>query len=57
MTKDPRKEPRLGERGARELAERKERLAAALRENLRKRKQQARGRAEAPLAPCEPDKK
>ncbi|MBX6366800.1 MAG: hypothetical protein IRZ04_02400 [Rhodospirillales bacterium] len=38
--------PSLGARGAEAERRRNERLAAALRENLKKRKAQARGRAE-----------
>jgi hypothetical protein len=38
--------PSLGARGAEAAKRRNERLAAALRENLKKRKAQARGRAE-----------
>ena len=37
-------EPQLSEHGKREAARRQERLAAALRDNLRKRKQLARTR-------------
>jgi hypothetical protein len=36
--------PTTGARGAETAARRQERLAAALRENLKKRKEQARGR-------------
>jgi hypothetical protein len=45
--------PTLGKRGAGAREARQERLAAALRENLRKRKAQARERAtpEAPVLP------
>jgi hypothetical protein len=40
---DPRKDPR------------QDRLKLALRENLKRRKSQARGRSEATIAPSEPD--
>jgi hypothetical protein len=46
MTKD-KSGPTLGKAGAGARAARRERLAAALRENLRKRKTQARERAAA----------
>lgn len=52
MTKEPRQQPQLSEHGKAEAARRQERLAAALRDNLRKRKQQARGR-EDKLSPKE----
>jgi len=45
--------PTLGKAGAGAREARKERLAAALRENLRKRKAQARHRAE-PEQPASP---
>ena len=38
--------PQVTERGAIEAARREQRLAEALRENLKKRKEQARGRTE-----------
>jgi hypothetical protein len=38
--------PKTSPEGAAEAARRKERLAAALRENLKKRKEQARGRGD-----------
>ena len=41
MTEKPRPHPQLGEHGKAEAARREKRLAAALRDNLRKRKQQA----------------
>jgi hypothetical protein len=44
MTDKPRQQPGLSEHGKRQAARRQERLAAALRDNLRKRKQQARVR-------------
>lgn len=44
MARD-RAKPTLSEAGRRELAEREKRRAAALRENLRKRKAQQRARA------------
>jgi hypothetical protein len=40
--------PNVTPRAADEAGRRESRLAAALRENLRKRKEQARGRAERP---------
>jgi hypothetical protein len=53
MTDKPRQQPELSEHGKRQAAQRRERLAAALRDNLRKRKQQARVRDSDAL----PDKK
>ena len=47
MSERPRKPPRLSEKGRAERESRRVRLAEALRENLRKRKTQARGRAAA----------
>jgi hypothetical protein len=44
MVEKPRQEPHLSERGKSENERRRERLAAALRDNLRKRKQQTRAR-------------
>ena len=44
MTERPRVPPRLSEAGQRTRASRDARLAEALRDNLRKRKAQARGR-------------
>ena len=44
MTERPRVPPRLSEAGRRARASREARLAEALRDNLRKRKDQARGR-------------
>ena len=41
MTEKPRYQPQLSEHGKAEAARREKRLAAALRDNLRKRKQQA----------------
>jgi hypothetical protein len=46
------KRPRLTDRALAEQQARKEREAAALRENLRKRKEQARART--PATPSEP---
>lgn len=51
------KRPRLTDRALAEQQARKEREAAALRENLRKRKEQARGRAEATNDHEPPDKR
>ena len=48
MTDKP--QPQLGEHGKKELARRQARLAAALRDNLRKRKQQVRLRDEKPAS-------
>ena len=45
---DPESGPRLSEKGRRARSEQKDRLAAALRENLKKRKAQMRGRAFVP---------
>ncbi len=42
------KQPKLSARGRKTRKEREARLSEALRENLRKRKAQARGRAAAP---------
>jgi hypothetical protein len=47
MRTDPRKTPSLSDEGRREQQARTERLAKALRENLKKRKAQARARQEA----------
>jgi hypothetical protein len=45
MTEKPRRpQPELSAHGKAEAARRQERLAAALRENLRKRKQQAKAK-------------
>jgi hypothetical protein len=44
MTDKPRQQPELSEHGKKQAAVRRERLAVALRDNLRKRKQQARAR-------------
>lgn len=46
VSQDMKEKPSLGARGAEAERRRNERLAAALRENLKKRKAQARGRAE-----------
>jgi len=46
VSQDMKEKPSLGARGAEAAKRRNERLAAALRENLKKRKAQARGRAE-----------
>lgn len=43
-----REKPRLSERGKDEAAQRRERLAAALRQNLKRRKAQARARSSKP---------
>ena len=43
--------PRMGAEGAAEAARRQERLAAALRDNLKKRKEQLRQRQSADEAP------
>jgi len=47
MRTDPRKTPSLSDKGRREQQARTDRLAKALRENLKKRKAQARARQEA----------
>jgi hypothetical protein len=44
MGTDDKRQPAIGKQREREAAERRERLATALRDNLRKRKQQARRR-------------
>ncbi|MBV8653227.1 MAG: hypothetical protein JO255_17305 [Alphaproteobacteria bacterium] len=44
MTDKPKPQPQLSEHGKAEAARRQERLAAALRDNLRKRKQQSQAR-------------
>jgi hypothetical protein len=44
MTDKPKPQPQLSEHGKVEAARRQERLAAALRDNLRKRKQQSQAR-------------
>jgi hypothetical protein len=44
MKPKPRQEPALSEHGKREVARRQAREAAALRDNLKKRKQQSRRR-------------
>jgi hypothetical protein len=44
MTPKPRRQPVLSEHGKQEAARRQAREAAALRDNLRKRKQQGRAR-------------
>ncbi|MBV9522378.1 MAG: hypothetical protein JO010_06280 [Alphaproteobacteria bacterium] len=46
MPKEPRPHPQLTQRAKEEAALRRERLADALRDNLKKRKQQARAREE-----------
>jgi hypothetical protein len=51
MTKGDRTGPHLSERGREEMAARRDREAQALRENLRKRTAQRRGRAEPESAP------
>jgi hypothetical protein len=48
MTDKP--QPQLGEHGKKEAARREKRLAAALRDNLRKRKQQVKLRDEKPAS-------
>jgi hypothetical protein len=50
MTEKPRQQPQLSEHGRVEAARRQERLAAALRDNLRKRKQQLQARDEKPAS-------
>ncbi len=50
MTEKPRQQPQLSEHGRAEAARRQERLAAALRDNLRKRKQQLQARDEKPAS-------
>ena len=47
MTERTRQPPRLSEKGRAQRESRRARLAEALRANLKKRKAQARGRAEA----------
>jgi hypothetical protein len=44
MTPKPRQQPVLSEHGKQEVARRQAREAAALRDNLKKRKEQARAR-------------
>jgi hypothetical protein len=46
MSKPPKKRPRLSDRALAEQIARKDREAEALRENLKKRKEQARARAD-----------
>ena len=46
MSEKPRQQPHLTDEAKSDAARRQERLAAALRENLKKRKQQARERAD-----------
>jgi hypothetical protein len=46
MTEKPTQQPGLSAHGKAEAARREQRLAAALRENLRKRKQQAKAKEE-----------
>jgi hypothetical protein len=53
MTKPSKEQPKTGERGAAEAAARQERLAAALRDNLKRRKDQARQRRAAAEGPAE----
>jgi hypothetical protein len=53
MTKLPKEPPKMGERGVAEAAARQERLAAALRDNLKKRKDQARQRRASEAGPAE----
>jgi hypothetical protein len=48
-------EPDKGEGKKQKQDPRRDRLKLALRENLKRRKSQARGRSEATLAPSEPD--
>jgi hypothetical protein len=48
MAHDPKRKPILSEAGQREAAERQQRQAVALRENLAKRKVQQRARAAIP---------
>lgn len=54
MNEKSRPKPVVSERGSAEAARRQDRLAAALRENLRKRKRQERVRAETPESAPEP---
>ncbi len=51
MTGRPRRPPQTSETGQAARAKREARLAEALRDNLRKRKAQSRGRAADPGAP------
>ena len=51
MIDQPKQQPQLSEHGKAEAARRQERLAAALRDNLRKRKQQIQARDEKSAAP------
>ncbi len=51
MSAAPPKKPKLSERGREARRDREARLAEALRENLRKRKAQARGRSGAGEGP------
>jgi hypothetical protein len=51
MKPKPRQEPVLSEHGKRELARRQVREAAALRDNLKKRKQQSRRREDKEATP------
>jgi hypothetical protein len=55
MGADDKRQPGHGDGREREAAERRERLAAALRDNLRKRKQQARRRHDAARDPSDGD--
>jgi hypothetical protein len=50
MTDKPRQQPQLSEHGKAEAARRQQRLADALRDNLRKRKQQIKARDEKPAS-------
>jgi hypothetical protein len=47
--------PHLSDRGREEAKQRQERLAAALRENLRKRKEQMRGRRQSKVNEPDPE--
>ena len=51
MEPKPRQQPVLSEHGKREAARRQAREAAALRDNLKKRKQQSRRREDKATAP------
>jgi hypothetical protein len=54
MTPKPRQSPVLSEHGKREAARRQAREAAALRDNLKKRKQQVRAREGSAPQPADP---